>query len=110
MTNKAYLGKIDNTSKTEGFFGGKFIPVFWFCMADIETVESCENELTENFGTEHKTGKIKMTKEKCLSNLEEHKKFIGAVYPPKIKKLYDEFIQFLNNKISAIVFQEGILF
>jgi hypothetical protein len=49
---------------------------------------------------ERETGKIKMTKEKCLSNLEERKKFIGAVYPPEIKKLYDEFIHYLDDKIN----------
>jgi hypothetical protein len=67
---------------------------------DIETIESCENELIENFGTEHKTGKIKMTKEKFLSNLNRCKKFIGELYSSEIKQLYDEFIQYLDDKIN----------
>jgi hypothetical protein len=100
MANKAYLGKMDNNNEIEDFFEEKFIPLFWYCAMDIETIKSCENELVENYGTEHATGKIKMAKEKCLSNLVECKKFIGELYPPGIKQMYDEFIQYLDDKIN----------
>jgi hypothetical protein len=101
MANKAYLGKITNSDEAEYFFEEKFIPVYWYCLLDLSTVENQEEELIRNFGTDEETGIIKLSKEQFLKNLKEQRKFIEQEYYGEFHTtLYDDFTTYLNDKIK----------
>ena len=101
----AYLIKTSGKSSDELFETDNFIPVFWFSLLDIVSVEAIKNELINSYNKvfyeeqEEEYYTIKLSKSKFIANLNSGKIFFENYYADKIN-LYNAFINYLDKTFN----------
>jgi len=108
MANQAYLIKTSEGKSEELFEANNTIPLFWFTLLDSDTIERSEKILMDCYDSyiesddddeDKEIVNIIVSKTTFIKNSTAGKRFIEKKYPDKVN-LYNDFIKYLDNKLS----------
>ena len=101
MGHRVYLTKISKKTAQGLFEGNNDIPLFWFALMDVESIEEIEEKWRLAFNSEELSDDttICIPKERSLLNAQKAQKYIEKNLPDKLK-LYDDFRNYVNQMLD----------